>query len=132
LQLDPTALTPLQQQFPNPDFPNLKISNNLPILGGNFTPHSSTGVEFVVQLPIVNAPFRFYYAYNLLRQTSTITGPRGGYALTAAQKAALPPGILETQIAPQLNMFLDQQIQRLPAGLIEPKRTFRFTVGRTF
>jgi outer membrane protein insertion porin family len=132
LQLDPTALAPLQQQYPNPDFPNLKIANNLPVLGGNFTPHSSTGVEFVVQLPIVNAPFRFYYAYNFLRQSSTITGPRGGYALTDAQKAALPPGVLETQIAPQLNMFLDQQIQRLPAGLIEPKHTFRFTVGRTF
>jgi outer membrane protein insertion porin family len=132
LQLDPTALAPLQQQFPNPDFPTLKIPSNLPVLGGNFTPHSSTGVEFVVQLPIVNAPFRFYYAYNFLRQTSTITGPRGGYSISDAQKAALPPGVLATQIAPQLNTFLDQQIQRLPAGLIEPTHTFRFTVGRTF
>lgn len=132
LQLDPTAFAPLQQQFPNPDFPNLKLSNSLPILGGNFTPHSSSGVEFVVQLPIINAPFRFYYAYNFLRQTNTITGPRGGYSLSDAQKAALPPGVLNTQIAPQLNLFLDQQVQRLPAGLIEPAHTFRFTVGRTF
>lgn len=132
LQLDPSALAPLQQQYPNPDFPNLKIGTNLPILGGNFTPHSSTGVEFVVQLPIVNAPFRFYYAYNFLRQTNTITGPRGGYFLSDAQRSALPPGVLDTQIAPQLNLFLDQQVQRLPAGLIEPSHTFRFTVGRTF
>jgi outer membrane protein insertion porin family len=132
LQLNPTALIPLQQHFPNPDFPTVVIPTNLPIIGGNFTPHSSTGVELVVQLPIVNAPFRFYYAYNFLRQTSTITGPRGGYYLSDAQKAALPPGVLETQIAPQLNLFLDQQVQRLPAGLIEPSHTFRFTVGRTF
>ena len=149
LNLSPEALAPLQQQFPNPDFPTLKIASNLPVIGGNFTPHSSTGVEFVVQLPIVNAPFRFYYAYNLLRQKSTITGPinacstaggtiaqtdncGGGFFLTDAQKSALPPGVFQTQIAPQLNTFLQQNVQRLPAGLVEPSHTFRFTVGRTF
>ena len=149
LHLDPIAVAPLQQQFPNPDFPNLKISGSLPLLAGNFTPHSSTGVEFVVQLPIVNAPFRFYYAYNFLRQNDTITGPMnacstaggtisanntcgGGFFLSDAQKASLTQGIYQTQIAPQLNQFLQQQVQRYPAGLIEPKHTFRFTVGRTF
>ena len=31
----------------------------------------------MVFLPIVNAPFRFYYAYNYLRLTRTLTPPIG-------------------------------------------------------
>ena len=133
LRLNPGALSTLQQQYPNSDFPNLVIPDTLQILPGtNFKPHTSAGVEFVVQLPIVNAPFRFYYAYNYLRLNQTLEGPRGGFFLSDAQKAALPPGVFDTQIVPQLNTILDSQIQRIPAGLIEPKQTFRFTISRTF
>jgi len=133
LELNPGALSSLQQQYPNRDFPNLVIPSNLAVISGtNFKPHTSAGVEFVVQLPIVNAPFRFYYAYNYLRLNQTINGPRGGFFLSDAQKAALPPGVFETQIAPQLETILDQQVQRIPAGLVEPKQTFRFTISRTF
>lgn len=149
LQLDPSAVAPLQQQYPNPDFPTLKISSSLPVIGGNFTPHTSAGVELVVQLPIVNAPFRFYYAYNYLRQTDTISGPvfpcstaggtipvsdtcGGGFYLSNLQKNSLAPGVYQTQIVPMVNQFLQTQVQRLPAGLIEPSHTFRFTVSRTF
>jgi outer membrane protein insertion porin family len=133
LSLNPGALSTLQQQYPNADFPNLTIPKNLEVLSGtNFKPHTSAGVEFVIQLPIVNAPFRFYYAYNYLRLNQTISGPRGGFFLSDAQKSALPPGVFETQIAPQLDTILDSQVQRIPAGLIEPKQTFRFTISRTF
>jgi outer membrane protein insertion porin family len=133
LGLNPGALSTLQQQYPNADFPNLTIPRNLEVLSGtNFKPHTSAGVEFVIQLPIVNAPFRFYYAYNYLRLNQTISGPRGGFFLSDAQKSALPPGVFETQIAPQLDTILDSQVQRIPAGLIEPKQTFRFTISRTF
>ena len=85
-------------------------------------------------LPIVNAPFRFYYAYNYLRLNQTIEPPPGAYSLTDAQKAALPPGVLETQIVPELTTLLlqAQASQRIPPSLLEPKSTFRFTVGRTF
>ncbi len=149
LQLDPSAVAPLQQQYPNSDFPTLKIGSNLPVISGNFTPHTSAGVELVVQLPIVNAPFRFYYAYNYLRQTGSIDGPEfpcstaggtiapnpacgGGFFLSDAQKKALPPLVYQTQIVPELNQQLLPQVQRLPANLIEPTHTFRFTVSRTF
>jgi outer membrane protein insertion porin family len=133
LKLNAGALSSLQQQYPNPDFPDLKIPNTLEIISGtNFHPHTSAGVEFVVQLPIVNAPFRFYYAYNYLRLNETINAPTGGFFLSDAQKAALPPGVFETQIAPQLQTILNSQIQHIPAGLIEPKQTFRFTISRTF
>src|ERR1700721_2997045 len=60
--LNPGALSTLQEQYPNPDFPNLTIPKSLQVLSGtNFKPHTSAGVEFVVQLPIVNAPFRLEY-----------------------------------------------------------------------
>ena len=46
--------------------------------------------------------------------------------------AALPPGVSQSQIIPTLNNILDQQIQRFPTGLVEPRSTFRFTIrGRS-
>jgi outer membrane protein insertion porin family len=143
LQLDPSAVTTLQEQYPNADFPKLTIGKNLPIIGGtNFTPHTSAGLELVVQIPIIQAPFRFYYAYNYARLRGTIQGPLvtdangnllpGAYFLSDAQKASLPFGVLQTQIVPQLEQFLQVQNQKLPASLIEPKSAFRFTVSRTF
>jgi outer membrane protein insertion porin family len=133
LALDPAAVTLFQQQYPNPDFPNLKIASNLPVVPGtNFHPHTSAGIELDVVLPIVNAPFRIYYAYNYLRLNETINGESGGYFLSDALKNSLPPGVLQTQIAPQLQNFITANTQHIPAGLIEPTHTLRFTVGKTF
>ena len=104
--------------------------------------HTSAGLELVVQIPIIQAPFRFYYAYNYARLTGTIQGPLvtdakgnllpGAYFLSDAQKAGLPFGVLQTQIVPRLEQFLQVQNQKLPASVIEPKSAFRFTVSRTF
>jgi outer membrane protein insertion porin family len=122
-----------QEQYPNPDFPNVHVTKDLPIVNGtNFYPRTSAGIELQVILPIVNAPFRVYYAYNYLRLTGTIVAPEGAYYLSDAVKNTLPPGVLQTQIAPQLLNDLTIQQQHIPAGLIEPKQTFRFTVGKTF
>ena len=49
-----------------------------------------------------------------------------------AVKNALPPGVLQTQIAPQLQAIIVTNTQHIPANLIEPQHTFRFTVGKTF
>jgi len=38
-----------------------------PISGTNFLPRMSTGAEISVIMPVINAPFRLYYAYNPLR-----------------------------------------------------------------
>lgn len=96
----------------------------------------------VIQLPIIQAPFRFYWAYNYARLHGTIQGPLvtdannnvlpGAYYLSDAQKSALPYGVLQTQIVPQLEQFLQIQSEKLPASLIEQKSVFRFTVSRTF
>ena len=133
LALDPAAVALFQEQYPNADFPNVHVTNNLPIIHGtNFRPRTSAGLELQVILPIVNAPFRIYYAYNYLRLTGTIEAPAGAFFLSDAVKNTLPPGVLQTQIAPELESILSQQIQKIPAGLVEPKQTFRFTVGKTF
>ena len=133
LQLDPTATQQLQSEFPNPFFPNTSISQRLTVVPGtNWTPRTSTGIEFLVFLPIVKAPFRFYYAYNPTRLNETIEGPVGAYYLSPAELASLPPGVLQSQIIPSLDQLLSHQVQRFPTGLVEPRSTFRFTVGRTF
>jgi outer membrane protein insertion porin family len=143
LSLDPSAVTTLQQQYPNPDFPTLQIGSRLPIVGGtNFAPHGSAGLELDLLLPIIQAPFRFYWAYNYARLTNTIEGPLvrdaqgdllpGAYYLSDAQKSALPYGVLQTQIVPELEQYLQLQDEKLPASLIEQKSVFRFTVSRTF
>ena len=133
LALNPAAVALFQEQYPNPDFPNVHVTNDLPIIHGtNFHPRTSAGLELQVILPIVNAPFRIYYAYNYMRLSGTITAPPGAYFLSDAVKNTLPPGVLQTQIAPELEDILNRQLQHIPSGLIEPKQTFRFTVGKTF
>jgi|HubBroStandDraft_1064217.scaffolds.fasta_scaffold00674_17 outer membrane protein insertion porin family len=150
LALNPQAVAQFQEQYPNPDFPSLKIANNLPLIPGtNFVPHASGGVELVIQLPIIQAPFRFYYAYNYARLTQTIEGPcvdevgltpcsqgggvPGAFAVDPVERQYLQNlGVYNTVIIPQLEQFLRSETERLPAGLIEPKSTFRFTVSRTF
>src|SRR5439155_25909017 len=54
-------------------FPTRRSSDLLPIAPGtNFRLRGSTGIEFSVQLPIVQAPFRVYYAYNVNRLHESI------------------------------------------------------------
>jgi outer membrane protein insertion porin family len=136
LQLDPSATAALQQQYPNPDFPNLAIAKNLQLAKGtNFRPHTSAGVEFEFQIPIIQAPFRIYYAYNYLRFNRTITPPAGAFYFPPAERQSLEQlGVYDSQILPQLQNFLDQarSSQTIPPGLLEPKSVLRFTVGRTF
>jgi outer membrane protein insertion porin family len=143
LQLNPSAVTTLQQEYPNPDFPGLRFGKDLQLISGtNFAPHTSAGAELVVQLPIIQAPFRLYWAYNYKRLSGNIAGPLvtsangtelpGAYYLSDAQKSSLPYGVLQTQIVPQLEQYLRLQRQTLPASLIEEKSVFRFTVSRTF
>jgi len=73
LQFTPTALDNIKEEFPA--FP---LPTHLQPAGvDNFRPRSSTGVEFTVLLPVINAPFRIYYAYNWLRLNGVkITPPQ--------------------------------------------------------
>jgi outer membrane protein insertion porin family len=102
--------------------------------GTNFRLRSSAGIEFVVQLPIIQAPFRIYYAYNVRRLHQELVARQPFIEpseRTALQNAfnAIDPTIYPLQIAPQLD-FIQNNPGRL--NYFEPKTTFRFTVSRTF
>jgi outer membrane protein insertion porin family len=131
LHLDPTGIQDIASTFPSL---GQNVGSKLPIYPGtNFRIRDSVGIEFGVNIPIIQAPFRIYYAYNLNRLYSQITAPDP--QLNPATEAswqktldAQQPGLWEGQIVPQLN-FLNN-----PGRLnyFEPKTTFRFTVGKTF
>jgi len=115
-------------------FPTAKLNSSLPLQSGtNFRLRGSTGIEFVVRLPIVQAPFRIYYAYNVHRLHQTIVAQQpfiepSEIAFLKSTLGAVDPNIL-TQLTNQINL-----IQNNPGQLnyFEPARTFRFTVSRTF
>jgi len=104
------------------------LTRQLAIAGGtNFRPRASTGVEFVVQLPIIQAPFRIYYAYNVHRL----------YQQIFAKAPYIDPSelaSLKSEFDPVTYNEILQQLTFPPGSLnyFEPKTTFRFTVSRTF
>ncbi len=136
VQIDPSAIALLRKQYPNTDFPNTHIGTNLPIAKGtNFRPHTSAGIEFDFQIPIIQAPFRIYYAYNYLRLNQTIVPPDGAFYVPPAERQALEQlGVYNTQIVPALQNFLLQtrSSQTIPPGLLESRTSLRFAVSRTF
>ena len=89
--------------------------------GTNWTPRMSSGLELEVLLPIVNAPFRIYWAYNPMRLDTTSTGP---IPITRNMFPAGAAGdyTYQNALATYSPHFL----------LREPLKTFRFTVGTTF
>ena len=101
---------------------SLKFSPNLkPIPGTNYTPRMSTGLQLEVLLPIVNAPFRIYYAYNPLRLDTTVNN-----------QALITRNMFPTGAAGDFTYQQALITYASPYQLREPKKTFRFTVGTTF
>jgi outer membrane protein insertion porin family len=93
---------------------------------------ASTGAELVVQLPIIQAPFRIYYAFNLNRLHTQIVAPPDYIEPNDISLIKNNPALTDFykfQFAPTLNQFIAN-----PGRLnyFEPLRTFRFTVSRTF
>jgi outer membrane protein insertion porin family len=92
-----------------------------PVSSTNWTPRMSTGLELQVLLPVLNAPFRIYYAFNPMRLDTTAQSPvpitRDMFPLGAA--GDFTHALAVASFAPKFD-------------LKEPRRTFRFTVGTTF
>ena len=89
--------------------------------GTSYLPRMSTGLELQVILPIVNAPFRVYYAYNPLR-LNTVTS--NSNIITRSMFPAGAAG--EFTFRQALAAFA-------PAyRLHEPRQTIRFTISTTF
>jgi outer membrane protein insertion porin family len=111
---------------------SVKFPDLLAIVPGtNYQPRMSNGAELQVILPIVNAPFRIYYAYNSLRLYEDVP-----------QKLAVPnsgpdnvntfKGYFPTSGAGQFSYAQALQFYGADYILREPRKTFRLTVSTTF
>jgi outer membrane protein insertion porin family len=108
--------------------------NIRPISGTNFVPRMSTGAELSVIMPIINAPFRLYYAYNPLRLYETpycndvlIGGNKGSCSAELITRDLFPPGGAgDYTYQESLGAYGARYLFR------EPRKTFRFTVSTTF
>jgi outer membrane protein insertion porin family len=92
-----------------------------PIHGTNVVPRMSLGAQISVMMPIINAPFRIYYAYNPLRLYDSFNGEN---LITRSMFPAGGAGDYSYAQATQLYGSLYQ--------LREPNKTFRLTVSTTF
>ena len=101
---------------------NPRPSQNLQVLGStNWKPRMSTGLELQMFLPVVNAPFRIYWAYNPLRLDGPANPP---IPITRGMFPAGAAGDYTYHLA--VNTFAPSFLLR------EPRKTFRFTVATTF
>lgn len=112
LTLDPARVGQLNSVFPEAAFPNKAV-----IAPGTQAIRTSTGLELQVLMPVVNAPFRIYFAYNPTRVQENLQPP------IAADRSYFSN-------AATFNNALATFGQPLP--FFERSTLFRFTVGRTF
>jgi outer membrane protein insertion porin family len=108
--------------------------NIRPISGTNFVPRMSLGGELSIIMPIVNAPFRIYYAYNPLRLYESpycndvlVGGKQGSCSAQLITRDMFPPGGAG-------DYTYNEAIQAYGARYIfrEPRKTFRLTISTTF
>lgn len=102
----------LNSQFPQADF-----DSRIRVLGATQKIRSSTGIEFQVLMPVVNAPFRLYWAYNPTRLAEYLQPP------IVADRSFFPNAATFAAAVTQFGMAYPWY---------EKRSTFRFTIGRTF
>ena len=112
LKLNPGRVDQLNETFPQAGFIGRAV-----IAPGTQKIRTSTGLELQVLMPVVNAPFRLYWAYNptLFR----------GYLQ--------PPIVADRSYFPNQATFSNAVASfGNPVPFFEKHSTFRFSVGRTF
>ena len=109
------------------NFPTLPLLQTVP--GTNFVPRMSNGAELQVILPIINAPFRIYYAYNPLRLykdlPQALAVPNSGANNTFQS-------FFPNSGAGQFSYQEAIQLYGADYTLREPRKTLRLTVSTTF
>ncbi|MBV9294876.1 MAG: BamA/TamA family outer membrane protein, partial [Acidobacteriaceae bacterium] len=115
LGLNPTRVDQLNAEFPEADF-----SRRAVIAPGTQKPRASAGLELQVLMPVVNAPFRLYWAYNLSYVNTNL----------------IPPIVIDRSLFPNEASFKNALNLLYPTGLPIPfderRSLFRFSIGRTF
>ena len=98
-------------------YPQAAFDGKVQIVPGTQNVRTSTGVELQVLLPVVNAPFRVYFAYNP----------------TTFQGYLQQPIVADRSMFPNNATFLNSVAQfGLASPFFEKRTMFRFTIGRTF
>ena len=101
----------------NKQFPQAGFQEQIGIIGPTQKMRSSMGLELQVMMPVVNAPFRFYWAYNPMR----------------VQEFLKPPIVADRSLFPNYQSFIEAV---RPVGtwlpFFERRSMFRFTISRTF
>jgi outer membrane protein insertion porin family len=112
LRLNDGRLAELNAQFPQAGFtPRALIAPNTQRL------RTSTGLEMQIMMPVVNAPFRVYWAYNPTIVREWLQGPV----------------VADRSMFPNEATFLNSVAQfGSPVPFFERRRVFRFTISRTF
>ena len=101
----------------NGEFPQSGFTDKAIIAPGTQKLRASTGIEIQVLMPVVNAPFRLYWAYN----PSTV------------QENLQPPFPVDRSFFPNDATYKQAfQLYGEPIPFNERRSTFRFSVGRTF
>jgi len=117
--LRPGQLTMAQSRidYLNNAYPNAGFEGKALVYPGTQQMRMSTGIELQVLLPVVQAPFRVYWAYNPMR----------------VHEFLQPPIVADRSIFPNQATFLNAIASFGNAyPFIEDKTLFRFTIGRTF
>jgi outer membrane protein insertion porin family len=101
----------------NSQFPQAAFDGRVRIAPGTQSAVMSTGAELQVLLPVVQAPFRIYWAYNPL----------------SVREFLQPPIVADRSYFPNAATFNSAVVQfGQPYPYFQRRSLFRFTVGRTF
>jgi outer membrane protein insertion porin family len=113
LNMDPERVGYLNGQYPNAGFQGKAL-----VYPGTQAPRMSTGLELQVLLPVVQAPFRVYWAYNPL----------------LVREYLQPPIVADRSLFPNQATFLSSFVASYGNAypFLEQHDLFRFTIGRTF
>ncbi len=99
-------------------FPQANFNARAVVAPGTQRPRVSAGLELQVLMPVVNAPFRLYYAYNLSVVNTNLQAP------IAFDRSSFPNEATFQSAISALGLS--------PISFDEKRHTFRFSIGRTF
>lgn len=100
----------------NGSFPQAGFGTQAVIPPNTQPPRATVGLELQVLMPVVNAPFRLYWGYNL------------SYLNTNLQ----PPIVADRSSFPNNATYRNYLQYALPISWDERRSIFRFSIGRTF
>ena len=112
VKLNPDRVAELNAQFPQAGF-----KEQIAVIPETQKLRASAGVELQIMMPVVNAPFRVYWAYNPMRVGTFLQ----------------PPVVANRSLFPNQTSFVRAVAPHArPLPFFEKMKTFRFTISRTF